>query len=333
MNRTRIGIIGAGPAGLSAALWLCNRGFAPWIVEAGERPGGMLNLNFLGNDWVLGHEDATGVELAQRFAQHVQRRDVRLWCGARPHAVRRDGGGFRLEFTTPEGAREETAQALLIATGTRYRAEEVLSGVPGAQDLLAREIACGPYAFADLEAQSGRRILIVGGGDNAYENARLLAGKAAVLHLVMRGAPRAGMHLRAEVEAAVRAGRCRVYRHTRIAAIARRDGTLEVRLSGERGSETVAVDRIHVLAGYVPNTAFLAPVFGALAAGFELDAAGYLRADADGRTGVRGVYAAGDVCNPQFPCVVSALAQGARAARAIEHDLALARHAGPGPAL
>lgn len=311
-----IGILGGGPAGLSAALWLKNLGFSPWVADPAERPGGMQNLNFLANDWVLGQVGLTGPELSARHADHVRGLGIPLLQGLRPRRIERSDGGFAVTLVDAAGdIRVERCTALLVATGTRYRGAEVLAGVAGIGTLPADRIVYGPYAFADMGACRGLRLLIVGGGDNAFENARLLLGEAKSIDMALRSPPRAQQVLRDAV-----AGKVRLHQPGALAAVEQAgDGLLAtLRLAG--GSCTLAVDRIHVLAGYEPNTAFLRDVFFP-AADFEFDGDGYLRTDAAGRTAVAGIYAAGDICNPAFPNVVAALAQGARAAKTIELDL------------
>ncbi len=317
-NSKRIVILGAGPAGLSAALWLRNLGFAPCVVDSAERAGGLQNLNFLANDWVLGQPGQTGPELARRFVDHARAAGVPLLMGVRPLAVTGEAGRFLVRF---DNGQEADCGAVLIATGTRYRAGEVLAGVDGIADLAPDRVAYGPYAFADLAALAGKRVLIVGGGDNAFENARLLAPSAAMVHLAVRGRPRAQQGLAAAVAAEVAAGRCRLLGPANLQSAREGADGLAVTVNVAGMAEHLAVDRIHVLAGYEPNTAFIDAAFDAvLAPAMRRDPQGYLLADAAGRTGAPGVYAAGDVCNPTFPSVVSAIAQGALVAKTIELD-------------
>lgn len=310
-----VAILGAGPAGLSAALWLRNLGFETGVFDPAERAGGLQNLNFLANDWVLGQPGRRGPELAAHFVAHAQGAGIRIMTGLRPVRLEGTAGSFHLSLS--DGSTFPCI-ALVIATGTRYRAEEVFAGVSGIADVPRPRIAYGPYAFADLDACAGRRVLVVGGGDNAYENVRLLAQKAAQVHLVIRSAPRAQQGLAVAVAEAEAAGRCRIHTLSSIEGVAVNGGALAVTLTG---GFSITVDRIHVLAGYEPNTAFLnallAPETCALLC---FDEQRYLRVDEAGRSGLPGLYAAGDVCNPRFPSVVSAIAQGAIAARTIEMD-------------
>lgn len=311
-----IGILGGGPAGLSAALWLKNLGFAPWVAEPAARPGGMQNLNFLANDWVLGQTGCTGPELAARHVAHVRSLGVPLLQGFAPRRIERVAEGFSVVLTGPGGeTRSESCAALVVATGTRYRGAELFARVAGIGTLPEGSVIYGPYAFADLEACRGRRILIVGGGDNAFENARLLLASARSIDMALRSPPRAQQALRDAV-----AGSVRCHQPASVTAVAPADGAVRATLATAAGPLALVVDRIHVLAGYEPNTGFLREVFPA-EAGLALDADGYLRTDAAGRTGAPGIYAAGDICNPAFPSVVAAMAQGARAAKTIELDL------------
>lgn len=311
-------VLGAGPAGLSAALWLRNLGFDPRVVETDFRAGGLQNLNFLPNDWVLGQAAQTGPMLAERFVEHAFAAGVPLLTGRRPLALIGKAGQFHLRL---DDGKEFVSAAIVIATGTRYRAEEVLADVEGIGGVSRDRIAYGPYAFADLELQTGKRVLIVGGGDNAFENARLLASRAAMVHVAMRSFPRAQHGLAAAVAAAAATGRCRVLESARLRALRETTNGLEATLDVGGGVESMCVDRVHVLAGYEPNTAFIGQVFAPeIRASMRFDSDAYVVVDAAGRTDAPGIYAAGDVCNPRFPSVVSAIAQGALVAKTIEMD-------------
>lgn len=315
----RVAVIGAGPAGMSAALWLQCLGFYPVLIESANHPGGMQRFNFLKNEWLLGQINVTGPELCEKFVTHMAEKNIPLHTSCVVQAIQKLERDFSLTLRT-DFTRVVTNRyrAIIIATGLRYRAEEVLISVPGFETLEADDVAYGPYAFLATEGCEGKRVLIVGGGDNAFENAIHLLRQGAEVFLVCRSTPRAQARLCEEAESFGQAWRS--YRYARIQKFCRTPDGIEVLLSYGERKETLRVQRIHVLAGYMPNTTFLGQALGPLHPALRFDAAGYLEVDSWGRTSIAGIYAAGDVCNPDFPNVVSAIASGAKAAKAVEID-------------
>lgn len=314
-------ILGAGPAGLSAALWLSNLGLQPAVFDSSPQPGGAQRLNFLTNDWVLGTSGLTGPQLAHRFVSHVHSLDIAVETSVQPVRLWRLASGFGIELVQGGASRAIQARALLVATGTHYRGSEILAGSEGFDRLPEAALAVGPYAFADLDRRRGQRILIVGGGDNAFENARRLLGIAAAITIVVRSRPRA----QAKMVSAVLADQanCDVLQGSTVEAVGWQPTGLQVTVGSAAGKRIVECDRIHVLAGYEPNTSFLSPLMaGSGLTQVDLDSDGYIVVDARMATSCPGVYAAGDVCNRLFPSVVSAIGEGASAAKAIEADLA-----------
>jgi len=312
-------ILGGGPAGMSAALWSKHLGFSPLIIETNERLGGMQQLNFLRNDWVLGQTGLNGPALAAKFAQHMADEHIPIERACTPLAIKKHHVQFSLTFRKPDGA-ESTAhcRAIVIATGLHYRAAEVIEMTPGFRALTAKDVAYGPYAFLEMERLRGKAVLIVGCGDNAFENAKMLLAQGARVTLLCRSRPRAQTCLReAVLDSPALHG---IFERARIERFERGAEAIDVSIESAGRSIQLQVQKIHVLAGYAPNTRFLDEVLDPALPRPRLDAAGYLVVDAWGRTTSPGIYAAGDVCNPDFPNVVSAIASGAKAAKAIEQD-------------
>lgn len=313
-ERSTVAIVGSGPAALSAGLWLKNIGLQPVVLECNEMAGGSLRLNTLQNNWVLGQQDVTGTELAKRFLRHVRESGIEIRTGVRIRDIAEaTDGGFSLKFQG-EVAETLACDCLLLATGMRFRGIEVLSDMAGAKDCTDK-IYCGPRAFADLANLVGKKIAIVGGGDNAFENAAMLLDRGAEVLMLLRS----GIRARRQMQSAVigRSG-CEILSSVVLRRLHRQDEQIELLLLGDGLEQRQRVDRIHILAGYQPNTDFVDEVFSpALAARIVRDAGGYLQTDSAGRTSCPRIFAAGDVCNPLFPSVISALAQGAQAAKAI----------------
>lgn len=343
MRQRPILIVGAGPAGLSCALWLKKLGLTPWVVDRTHTPGGLMNQNTQPNDWVLGHTGLTGPQLAERFTQHVLRLQIRLSSGIqRFSAARSTEGGFAVHVEEADSAepseggspprrnrsapvpKHANCAAIVLATGTRIRGRESLVGIDGlseAEDV----VRYGPSCFDDIAVAARGRTLIVGGGDNAAENASMLlaAGGKVVVLARSQFRAQAGWMARIRQEpgaSCLSGGLIRSFRHE--PASSGEQKTVAVALTAlEAGDMSIQVQRIHVLTGYEPNSNFADNLDSATWNGLQHDAQGYLCVDAQGRCGPAGIYAAGDVCNPVFPSVVSAIAQGALVAKTIEHDL------------
>lgn len=292
------------------------------LLDRQAELGGMQRLNFLPNEWVLGIPGRTGPELADQYAKHAGGLGIRIAASSEVLAIRRQPTGFLVRFNDGNGVGGEcAAKALIIATGTHPRGVEALPGVTGVGEA-GEDLVHGPYAFSDLDVLAGRRVLIVGGGDNAFENAKRLARIASKITLLIRSRPRAQAAMLAAVRECENAGNCELIEEARLRAIRREADGLHVTVSVRSDSRTLACDRIHVLIGYEPNTEFLPGLLkdGAIAP-VQTDADGYIVVDDMMRTSSPGIYAAGDVCNPKFPSVVAAIGQGAMAAKTIEMDV------------
>ncbi len=311
----RVAVIGAGPAGLSAALWLQLLGLTPTLFERETHPGGMLRFNFLANEWVLGLPGLTGTAMAERFVAHVLSHNIPIHLGREVRQMVPTPEGWRLSFAGDHPP--FAAQAVIVATGLRYRGPESLTGVAGALTVPSERIAFGPFAFVGLEAWRGKSVLIVGCGDNAFENALRLCALDAEVVLLCRSRPRAQQQFR---EALARY-RVSIVEGAQLLKLAAHGEHLVARWRSPLGERTERFDRLHVLTGYAPNSDWLIEALGDAGSGMVRTADGYLVVDSWGRTSLPLLYGAGDVVDRDFPSVVSAVAAGARAAKALERDL------------
>ena len=311
-------IIGGGPAGLSAGLWLRNLGLEPVIAEKEAALGGALRLNFLENAWILGQPGKTGSQLAEDYSDHVRRMDLDCRTACSPIAIQPGNPGWRV-ILDQEGERITASfAAIVMATGTRFRGAELLAGIPGFESLPSDRVAFGPFAFKDMDTLGGMHVAIVGGGDNAFENARFLLDRGARVTLLVRSSPRAQRQL---LDSVLQRPDFRLLQSARLVGCGHGLGGIALEVEQGGSVSTLLADRLHVLAGYEPNTGFLDALFVAGTPRPDCDSSGYLLTDSWGRTASPGIYAAGDVCNREFPSVVSALSGGARVAKAIEADL------------
>lgn len=285
-------VVGAGPAGVSAALWARSLGLGVRVLEAGASAGGQLHVVHLHPDEIAGVEEGDGPAIAATMARQLAASgaDVRHGCAAGGLSLTRDGVRVRDAF-----GQAHDAPAVLIATGVRRRRLDV----PGDRELEDRGVSYS--ATRDLDRLAGKRVLAVGGGDAAFENALILAGHGSQVTLAVRGEPRARAEFQSQVAAEPRIVR---RDRTRVTEIAGRGRVERVRLEAEGGSETLEVDAVVVKIGVVPNTEWCA---GALA----LDPDGYIVTQPGGRTSMPRVWAAGDVTRPLLPSISVALGSAA----------------------
>ena len=300
-------IIGAGPAGLSAALWCDELGLDTLVIEQAAEVGGQLLRVYNPIENYLGARAANGRELRDLFAAQVEDKEFDLWTEAEIEGV--DLRAKRLRLASGE---ELQAIALVIATGVRRRR----LGIPGEEEFAGR----GVLESGQLERESvaGEDVLVVGGGDAAAENALLLAETCATVTLVHRG-----KHLRARPEFAERLRgehRVTVFTETTLERIlgGERVESAEILRAGALKAMRVAVRGVVVRVGVEPNTELFE---GQL----ERDARGYVVVGAGQETSAEMVFAVGDVSNPLAPTISGAAGAGATAAKVIASRLSASR--------
>jgi len=284
-------IVGGGPAGASCAIWLARLGLAPLLVEAGARPGGLANDNPFADDWIAVLPGVTGQQVAANIADSVQAAGVPLRLETRALQARRAGPGFDVELARPDGGRDTVGgRALVIASGVRAR------GLPGhPPDAAWPGVFIGPGSSIMAQDYAGLSVAVLGGGDNAYENFVYVRNRGArSVHLYARS-------VRAQQQWVARAGRQGVHVGPyRVDPVAR---TVDGR----------AYDLVLVFYGWQPQAAF------AEGLGLRCDERGYIRTDAaTAEASVPDVYAIGEVAHRMHPCVVTSMADGVVAAKAIQ---------------
>jgi thioredoxin reductase (NADPH) len=305
-------IIGGGPAGMSCALWLKNYGLHPVIIERTALLGGMERASPYEDLWLLGRPGETARRNAEAFARHIALEEIETLYETEPERVAMTSGGFRLALKMRRGGpRVIESRVLVIATGTDFRGQDWVDGVTGACKLAnAGRVLIGPAAVGEPGLDIGADVLIVGGGDNAFDIAHRLAAQGKRVTVAMRGkAPRAQPVLQQRIEADIAAGRVTIKPGVAVATL--EDGP-RIGVRFDDGSR-IAVDRIVLCFGYAPNTQ--APWIESLQ--LKRDGGGYLVVDGNAETSHRGVFAIGDVSNPRHPCAATAIAAGTMAAREI----------------
>lgn len=283
--------------------------------------GGALRNNFLANDWVLGLKARTGVQIADAYAAHIRSECISFLPQTELRKVAAADFGFELLLGNGQKERSEYFDALVIAAGTRHQGAEILRRVPGIDTLPKNTIVVGPHAFSEMQSYCGEDLLVIGAGDNAFEFGALAARNARSVTILARSQIKAQRRMRDRFASSVAVGSGEILEKADIVSVEIVGGRVCALVNSQEGQRRVYVDKIILQAGYVANTDLLLPLFeGNLRQRIRISPSGHIVVAPDQRTDCFAIYAVGDICNPLSPCVVTAVAAGAVAARSVESD-------------
>lgn len=296
-------IIGAGPAGLSAAFWCDELGLDTLVLEQAEQIGGQLHRVYNPIKNYLGVKTRNGAELLELFSRDVDDADFDLWTGTVIDSI--DVRAKRISLRSGEVLQ---AISIIIATGVRPRE----LGIPGEKEFTGKGLI--ESGARDRELFAGKDVCVVGGGDAAVENALLLGESCATVTLVHRG-----KKLRARREFAERVQpnhRITVFTESVVTRIMgdTEVEAVEIHRKGGLKPFQLAVRGVLIRIGVEPNTELFRDQL-------QVDEHGYVGVNSEQETSVPMVFAIGDVSNRLAPTISSATGAGATAAKVISSRL------------
>lgn len=290
-------VVGAGPAGLAAAIYAARARLRTLVIDESV-PGGQVKSTHRVSNYPGFPDDVTGTELAERFARQAERFGARIARAA--EITEHDLRGPVKRFVLDEDE-EVRAPAVIVATGSEPRR----LGLPGEDRFKGRGLSyCATCDGAYFE---GKAIHVIGGGNSAVEESLFLTRFARRVTIVHQFD-----HFQAEEAIAAEA-----LAHPKIEVLWR---TEPREFRGETAVERLVVedlatgsriehptDGVFVFVGMVPRTELLAGVV-------PFEHGGYVRTDDAMSVGVPGVFAAGDLRVKPFRQITTAVADGTIAA-------------------
>lgn len=285
-------IVGAGPAGLTAALYARRAGHSVLVLEGGV-PGGQAVTTPHVENWP-GTLSISGPDFAMGLYQQVTELGAEIQYAA--VSGFQDQGAVKVveaDGQTFEG------RALILANGVRRRK----LGVPGEEELGGKGVSY--CATCDGSFFKGKDVAVVGGGNTAVEDAIYLSAICPTVWLIhRRDKLSAQKYLLDNLSSKANV---KFLMEHRVLEIQGKDQVENVHLAGPKGQQIIHVSAIFAAVGLIPDNAKFAPPL-------ELDQYGYIRAGEDCATNVSGVFAAGDTRVKELRQLVTAASDGAMAA-------------------
>ncbi len=294
---TNLLILGGGPAGYTAALYACRAGWTP-ILYQGPQPGGQLMITSMVENYPGYPQGVLGPAMMEDFKQQALRfgTEVRIGMATSVHFNK-----YPLEVTIDQ-THNITAKAVIIATGSSAK----WLGIPSEEKLNGKGVSacavCDGFFFKDKE------VAIVGGGDSAAEEALYLANTCKKVYMLVRRDVMRASHIMQQ----------RVFAHPKITVLWHTE-TQEIlgenHVEGVRTIHTktgkivdIPIEGFFVAIGHQPNTAIFAQ-------GLPLNEQGYIVTESGTSiTGIKGVFAAGDVQDGRYRQAITAAGSGCMAA-------------------
>lgn len=307
MQKEQVVIIGAGPAGLTAALYAARANLNP-IVISGNQIGGQIAItseveNFPGFDSIL------GPDLTEKMQAQAVKFGARLEVDEVTEVDFTHGAPFRIKTYS----QEYEAQSVIIATGASAKR----LGIPGEEAFIGRGVSycatCDGFFFKNKD------VLVIGGGDSALQEGIFLtkyANRVRIVH--RRDTLRAGELLQTRANADPK------IQFVWDTALDKIEGNGKVQGVQARNLKTGQVeqwqtDGVFVFIGHFPNSQLFKDQLA-------MDEQGFLITDKFMQTSVPGVFAAGEIMDPIYKQAISSAGQGCQAAISVERYLE-AQHA------
>ena len=321
-----LAIVGAGPAGLAAAVYAASEGLRAVAIEA-VAPGGQAGTTSMIENYLGFPQGISGSELATRATAQAKRFGAEILLARRLADVTRDGPGYVAHLSDGTAV---PSRALLVASGVDWRRLEV----PGIDELLGSGVYYGAGP-SEAVTCSGCRVVIVGGGNSAGQAVIRFSRYASQVTLLIRGSSLEGSMSQYLIRQVTQLGNVEVRTDTEVISLESDTRLRAVMVSSGDATARLPADALFICIGGVPRTQ------GAAKVGLALDGAGYVRTGAelnstpyalDGwslsrqplplETSLPGLFAAGDVRSGSIKRCAAAIGEGSMVVSLVHQRLA-----------
>lgn len=297
-------IVGAGPSALTAAIYTTREDIATTLYEKGVI-GGMAAITDKVDNYPGFSEGIEGMTLANQLDAQARRFGADIQFGE--VSSLKDLGEYKEVVVD---GKPILSKAILIATGSDY----VKLGIPGEAEFYGRGVHY--CATCDGAFYREKRLVVVGGGNSAVQEAMFLTKFASVVHMLVRSTIKASEVLKKELQKYQDSGKIVVHLGATTDEICDKDGKVSsVKYTQDGEKKEIETDGVFVFIGLKPNTEWLND------SGIELDEIGLVKTNFRLETNIPGVFASGDVRSGATMQIASATGEGATAALNIREYL------------
>ena len=295
-------IIGAGPAGLSAAVYAKRAGMAALLIEESSIDGGQI-LSTYEVDNYLGFPGISGLDLGEKFSEHAKRAGIDK-KEAYVASIEESDGSFKVK--TDDGIFE--SKTVIVATGAKH----AKLSVPGEEELQGMGVSY--CATCDGAFFKNRDVCVIGGSDVAVEDAIYLARTCKNVYLIhRRDSLRAANSL---VESLKSLPNVSFIWNSEVVSM---NGSDSLESVSVKNKETGEVSNLFVQGAFV--AVGIRPEADLLEGLVDKDSNGYVIAAEDCRTSKKGIYVAGDIRKKPMRQIITAVADGANAVTSVQEDI------------
>lgn len=283
-------IIGAGPAGITAAVYAARKKM-DFLVLTDDIGGQTVWSSEVGN--YTGYQFITGVELAQKFEEHLRQYKINVRENEPVISLEKTGEYFSL--ATAKSAYQ--SRTVIIASGKRSRELKV----PGEKEFRNKGLTY--CATCDGPLFSGKDVAVIGNGNSALDAALQLVRISPRVYIINNVSALAGDAVMAEK--VIAAKNATVINDARVTAILGEKLVSGVRFKRRDREEAISVQGVFVEIGLIPNSDFAGPV--------KKNPSGEIEVDCRNSTSLEGIFAAGDVTSVPEKQIIIAAGEGAKA--------------------